>query len=353
MKPSEIALMRLHNQQLSHPRFKNPEEVISWLGAIQGQDYPGAKWAVGLRLPGSTDADLEQVINQKKILRTWLMRGTLHLVTAEDINWMLELFSARIIKSNKRRYRELELDEDTLNQSNQILKDALNYGGELNRKELLNILQKEGISTEGQRAAYMLQRASLEGFICQCGVQRNIPIFMSLDSVPQTKILKHDDALAELARRYFKSRGPATLEDFIWWSGLLAADARAGLEAIQSYLTNETINGKIYWYHDTQSSVKDDNSVAHLFPTYDEYLFSYRDRSAVINSLAKIKLSNRYRSTIAINGQIIGTWRRTFKKDKVKIEQELFKTINKKEIKALTRAKLRYGEFMNMKVLHQ
>ncbi|OPY23850.1 MAG: hypothetical protein A4E27_01384 [Methanobacterium sp. PtaU1.Bin242] len=350
MKPSEIALMRLQNQQLTHPRFKNPEEVISWLGAVQGQDYPGAKWAVGLRLPGSTDADLEQAITQKKILRTWLMRGTLQLVTAEDIHWMLELLSPRIIKSNKRRYQELELDEETLNQSNQILKDALNYDGELNRKELLNILQKEGISTEGQRAAYMLQRASLEGLICQCGVQRNIPIYMSMDSVPQTKTLKHDDALAELARRYFTSRGPATLGDFIWWSGLLAADARTGLEAIQSDLTEETIHGQIHWYSDTKPLVEDDDPTAHLLPTFDEYLFGYQDRSAVIDSLAKIKLSNRYRSTIAINGQIVGTWRRTFKKDKVIIEQELFKTPHGKEMDILNQAKLSYGEFLNLEV---
>ena len=350
MKPSEIALMRLHNQQLSHPRFKNPEEVISWLGAIQGQDYPGAKWAVGLRLLGSTDADLEQVITQKKILRTWLMRGTLHFVTAEDIHWMLELFSARIIKSNKRRYRELELDEDTLNQSNQILKDALNYSGELNRKELLNILQKEGISTEGQRAAYMLQRASLEGLICQCGVQHNIPIYMSLDSIPQTRTIKDDEALAELARRYFTSRGPATLGDFIWWSGLLAADARAGLEAIESDLVHEIVDGQKYWYSEKQRAIYDPRLLAHLLPTYDEYLFGYRDRSAVIDSPAKIKLSNRYRPTIAINGQIVGTWRRTFKKDNVIIEQELFKDLDIKEIDLLNQAKLCYGEFLNLEV---
>lgn len=350
MKPSEIALMRLQNQQLTHPRFKNPEEVISWLGAVQGQDYPGAKWAVGLRLPGSTDADLEQAITQKKILRTGLMRGTLQLVTAEDIHWMLELLSPRIIKSNKRRYQELELDEETLNQSNQILKNALNDGGGLNRSELLNILQKNRISPEGQRAYYILQRASLEGLICQCGVQRNIPIYMSMDSVPQTKILKHDDALAELARRYFTSRGPATLGDFIWWSGLLAADARTGLKAIQSDLTEETIHGQIHWYSDTKPLVEDDDPTAHLLPTFDEYLFGYQDRSAVIGSLAKIKLSNRYRSTIAINGQIVGTWGRTFKKDKVITEQELFKTLHGKEIDILNQAKLRYGEFLNLKV---
>lgn len=350
MKPTKIALMRLYNQLLSHPRFKKPEEVISWLGAIQGQDYPGAKWAVSLRLPGSTDADLEQIITQKKIFRTWLMRGTLHLVTAEDIRWMLEVLSPRIIKSNQRRYRELKLDKNTLNHSNQILKNAVNDDRELNRKELINILQKKGISTEGQRAAYMLQRASLEGFICQCGVQRDIPIYMSMDSVPQTKILKHDDALAELARRYFTSRGPATINDYIWWSGLLAADARAGLEAIESDLIHETVDSQKYWYLEKQNTVYDTGLLAHLLPTYDEYLFGYRDRSAAIDSPAKIKLSNRYRSTIAINGQIIGTWRRTFKKDQVIIKQELFKTISEEEIDILNQAKLRYGEFHNMKI---
>lgn len=348
MNPSEIVRERLHNQQLINPQFKEPAEVISWLGAIQGQDYSGAKWAVGLRLPGSTDADLEQTMVDRTILRTWLMRGTLHLVASEDVHWMLELLAPRIIKGNARRYRELELDEDTLKRSNQVLKDALRQNERLSRLDLRDILQKNGISTEGQRFPYMLQRASLDGLICQCGVDHNDPVYMSMDLLPKNRGMEREEALAELARRYFTSRGPATIGDFIWWSGLLAADARAGLKEIESDLIQETVNEGIYWRPETE--VQDFSPIAHLLPTYDEFLFAYRDRSAIINEIGK-KLQNRYRPTIAINGQIIGVWRRTFNKNTVLMEYDLFKELNKVERDSINEAELYYREFLNMSII--
>lgn len=346
MNPSEIAMIRLHNQQLTNTKFKEPAELISQMGAIQGQDYPGAKWALGLRLPGSTDADVEKAFTNKTIFRTWLMRGTLHIVAAKDIHWMLELLAPRIITSNTRRYWELELDEKTLEHSNNVLKGALKGGKELNRKELLAILQKRRISTEGQRAAYILQRASLDGIICQCGVENNNPIYMSMDSVPKTR-LKPEEALAELTRRYFKSRGPATIGDFIWWSGLPAADARAGLEVVKSEFIPERVGDKIYWHSGSKPEMPD-MPVAHLLPTYDEYLFAYRDRSASVNLKKTIMgLKNRYRPTIAINGQIVGTWKRTFKKSTVVMEYQPFITLNRAENHALSEAELFYREFLS------
>jgi hypothetical protein len=354
MNSTEIVRERLHNQLLTHNKFKKPVEIISWLGAIQGQDYNGVKWAVGLRLPGITDEELEQAITKKTIFRTWLMRGTLHLVAAEDIRWMLELLAPRIIKSNTRRYRELKLDEKTLNHSNQVLTNALENGKELNRRELLAILQKNRISTEGQRAAYILQKASLDGFICQCAVDHNNPIYMSMDSIPKKKPMDREESLAKLARRYFKSRGPATIGDFIWWSGLLAADARAGLEAVKSDFVQEQVDNQIYWRCDTKM-MQFISQIIHLLPTYDEYLFGYKDRSVSLNVLKtnKIKLGNHYRPTIAINGQIVGTWKRTLKKDALIMEYNLFKTLNRAENQILTEAELLYRKFLNIAVIHK
>lgn len=347
MNQSEIAMARLHNQQLTHTKFKEPAELISQMGAIQGQDYPGAKWAVGLRLPGTHDAQVEKAFTDKTIFRTWLMRGTLHFVAAKDIRWMLELLAPRIITSNARRYWELELDEKTLKHSNNVLKEALEGGRKLNRKELLIILQKWRISIEGQRAAYLLQRASLDGLICQCGMENNNPIYMSMDSVPKNRF-KREEALAELARSYFKSRGPATLGDFMWWSGLMAVDARAGSEAVESEFIQERVGDDIYWHSGLKPGMPD-MPVAHLLPTYDEFLFAYRDRSASVNLKKTITgLKNRYRPTIAINGQIIGTWKRTFKKNTLVMEYNPFKTLNNAENQALSEAELVYREFMSM-----
>ncbi|MFA0834058.1 MAG: winged helix DNA-binding domain-containing protein [Methanobacterium formicicum] len=347
MNPSTIAITRLHNQQLINTSFKEPDELISHMGAIQGQDYSGAKWAVGLRLPGVHDSQVEKAFADKTIFRTWLMRGTLHFVTAKDIRWMLELLAPRIITSNMRRYWELELDEKTLKHGNNVLKEALEGGNELNRKELLAILQKRRISTEGQRGAYLLQRASLDGFICQCGVENNNPIYMSMDSVPKTRV-KREEALAALTRCYFKSRGPATIRDFMWWSGLLAADAQAGIESVASEFIQERIGDAIYWHSGSKPEMPD-MQVAHLLPTYDEYLFAYRDRSASVNLKKTINgLKNRYRPTIALNGQIIGTWKRTFKNRTIIMEYNPFKNLNNEENQALSQAELLYREFMNM-----
>jgi hypothetical protein len=246
--PEEITRLRLFNQQIAGSRSTSPAEAVSFLGAIQAQDYQGALWAIGLRVPGSTRADIEQAIAGTTSIRTWAMRGTLHFVAASDIRWVLALVAPRIIAGNTRRYRELGLDEHTLSRSSTVLAEALWGGGQLSRTALRTILEKNGISAEGQRIAYMLQRASLDGHIYPGAMERNTPIFLSLDNVvPESKPVDRVAAMAELTKRYFTSRGPATLQDFAWWSGLPVNEARAVLGAVPPYLLQTTIDGRTYW----------------------------------------------------------------------------------------------------------
>ena len=153
MQLKDIALKRIYSQHIKNQKLKHPSELVSWLGAVQAQDYSGAKWSVGLRLSGTTDKNVEQALKDRKLVRTWALRGTLHFVAASDIQWLLSLLAPRIISRNTRRYKELKLDESTLSLSNNILKNALNDDKYLNRRELLDILEQKGISTEGQRAA--------------------------------------------------------------------------------------------------------------------------------------------------------------------------------------------------------
>jgi hypothetical protein len=266
MDSSETLQYRLHNQQLLDAMFKEPDQLVSWLGAVQAQDYPGAKWSLGLRLPESTDLLIEKSIRKKEIVRTWLMRGTLHFVAASDVRWMLSLLAPRITARNARRYRELGLDESTLARSNEILDGALQDREELSRTELLKILNKNGISTLGQRAAYILQRASLDGLICQNVTTHHNPTYQSLDFVPESKAMKPKDALRELAKRYFTTRGPAKLQDFVWWSGLRIADARTGLEGIMSNLVPETIDSQTYWRTPSTKAGLDRSPLFTCFP---------------------------------------------------------------------------------------
>ncbi len=347
-----IAVDRLRSQQIGNTRLRTPREVVAWLGAVQAQDYPGAKWSVGLRLPGSTDAGVEQAIAEKTILRTWALRGTLHFVAAADIRWMLALVAPRVIASNARRYRELELGERTLARSNAVLTKALRGGKQLTRTALFAILEQDGISPRGQRGVFMLQRASLDGLICQGVMRSNDPTFMSLDEVlPKIKTVGRDQALVELAKRYFASRGPATLQDFVWWSGLWAADARAGLEAVKSQFIQGTIDGQTYWRSRSRPTVQNSSPLVYLLPGFDEYLLGYKDRSASLDEPRYKKLTptnGMLPPTIVIDGRVVGTWKRTFKKGAVVIASNPFTALTAAEGHAFAAAARRYGEFLGM-----
>ena len=354
MNLKEIAIKRLYSQHILNQRFKSPSELVSWLGAMQGQDYAGAKWAVGLRLPGINDEDVEKALKDRILVRTWVLRGTLHFVAGSDVHWLLELLAPRIIARNARRYRELELDEKTLYRSNNILKNALSDNNQLNRRELLAILEKKGISTEGQRAPYMLQRASIDGLICQGVTHLNNPIYMSMDELPRSRTMEREDALAELAKRYFNGHGPATLKDFVWWSGLLVNDAKAGLELIKHELEKEIINGKTYWLSSNLTG-RFDSPKVNLLPWFDEFLLSYRDRSASIGAeqvKQMLKSTNgMLSSTIILDGRVVGKWKRTIRKDNILLELKYFRTLNDLEKDALKSEILRYGEFIGLPVI--
>ena len=352
MSCSNIAIRRLQNQQLDHHLFKKPEELVAWFGGVQSQDYPGAKWAVGGRLKNCTNSDIEQSIADRKIVRTWAMRGTLHFVSASDINWILSLLAPRIIAKNIRRYKELELDEETLKRSNKILENALQDGKHLTRRELIAILKENGISTEGQRASYMLQRASLDGLICQGGMQsNNNPIFISMDELPKTKTLDCNKSLAELAKRYFKSHGPATLQDFVWWSGLLLNDAKAGLEDVESQLLSKTIEDKSYWLSGSKEGAPH-SQMFHLLPSFDEYIVGYKDRSALLEKMnsKNTRIENIMYPTIAMNGQIMGTWKRRFQKNEVIIELKPYIELKMIENNALDEAAYQFAKFLETPV---
>jgi hypothetical protein len=354
MSGLDIPQHRLHNQHISRPTFETAGEVVQWMGAMQAQDYAGAKYSVGLRMAGATDADIEAAIREKQIVRTWPLRGTLHFVSAADIRWMLTLLAPGMIAGNARRYKELELDADTLTRSTDLLAKALAGGKELSRTELLAMLEANGISTKGQRAPYMLEHASLEGLICQGVAVRNTPTYMLIDeALPPTKPLARDEALAALAGRYFASRGPATLYDFMWWSGLGIANARAAVEAVRSQFDEAKIDGQTYWLP-KQTPTSQAGSSLYLLPGFDEYLLAYRDRKAVLEAEHSKKVvpggNGMFMSTIVVDGRVVGLWRRTLKKKHVEVTAQPFESLNADEKGAFEEAAARYGRFLGLPV---
>jgi len=267
MDNNEIIYQRLWNQLISKPEFKTPAEVVSWLGAIQAQNYASAKWSIGARNPEITNADVEQAIIDKTVIRTWLMRGTLHFVAKDDIHWMLELLTPKLIARSALRYRQLDLDNPTFEKSKEVFYRELMVAKQLTRHEMVLALEKAKISTSGQRGYHLLARAAQDGLICfgpQRGKQQT---FVLLDEwVSDAKSMEPSLALSELALRYFTSLGPATLKDFVWWSGLKVSDAKQGLSAISSRLKSEEIKGRIYWMPSYQENTRESFSKTHLLP---------------------------------------------------------------------------------------
>jgi len=359
---SNIAVQRLYNQRLLQTEFQTPSEVVAWMGAVQSQDYAFAKWALGLRLVNGTDAVIEQAFNAGAILRTHVMRPTWHFVTPADIRWMLELTAPRVNAFNAYKYRQLELDEPLLRRSSAALAKALQGGKQLTRNELRVVLQKAGVATGPlhrggeHRMAYILMWAELDGVICSGPRRGKQFTYMSLDErAPHARKLTRDEALAELTRRYFASHGPATTQDFAWWSGLTMADAKAGLDMHGSQLSHEVIGGRTCWFSSVETAVKDKAVAAHLLPALDEYTVAYQDKSAVFDPTDTKRLGDRgeflTNHVIVVNGRIAGTWRRKLKKDAVIFTCNLFATLKTAEQRLFAAAIQRYGKFLDLAVV--
>jgi hypothetical protein len=345
----DIPRYRLHNQLLSQPKWTQPDEVIAWLGAVQAQDYAGAKWALAQRLQNSpTDAAIEQAFNEGKILRTHVMRPTWHFVTPTDICWMLDLTAPRVKIAMVHMDRQLALDTSILKKSQAVLRKALQGHQQLTRSELAPFLKKAGVAVDGYRMGQLMGHAELDQVICSGGRQGKQFTYALLEErALQAKRLDREEALAELTKRYFRSHGPATLQDFVWWSGLTTADARRGMEAVKAEFEQEIIADQTYWFA-VSTSAKNPSSSAYLLPSYDEYTVGYRDRSAIFDRSHIEKLS-AFRESIltqvmVINGEVSGTWKRTLKKKEVMIELAPFTVLTKGQNQAVVTAAQQYGK---------
>ena len=349
----DITAYRLYNQRLSQTDLQNPAEVVGWFGAVQSQDFAGAKWAIGLRTSGLSEADIEHAFADGSILRTHVLRPTWHFVTPADIRWMLALTAPRVRALLAYNDRQLELDKTIVQKSNAILTKTLEGKRELTRGELGSALQKHRINTDELRLTHLLIHAELGAVVCSGGRHAKQFTYALLEErVPPAKMLEHDEAVAELTKRYVTAHGPATLKDFVWWSGLSAADARLGLEAVKSELEHEVIDGETYWFAGQISQEKKAGSKAYFLPNYDEYTVGYTDRSAIFDASYTDKLDSRgsvlAQHVILAAGQIVASWKRNLKKNSVEIEVNPFRVLKKNEMKAVIQAAERYAVFLGL-----
>jgi DNA glycosylase AlkZ-like len=345
----DIARQRLRNQHLTRPQFDRPGEVVAWLGAVQAQDYLGALWAVGLRTRAAGEHDIERAIADRVIVRTWPLRGTLHFVAPADVRWMLKYLAPRMMARGALHRRRLELDAAVFARSTKVLVAALEGGRKLTRAAMYAKLEAARISTAGGRGLHILWTIAHDAVICFGSREGRQHTFALLDEwVPPARMPERDEALAELARRYVTSHGPATWQDFAWWSGLSAADARSALEMAKPHLLRETIDGQACWLPASTTATGRASRMSFLLPAYDEYTVAYRDRSAVLATKAAAKAGASVLSpTIVIGGQVVGTWTRTHRRDAVVIATRPFAKLGHDDARAVATATERYRAFLS------
>jgi hypothetical protein len=353
MVAAAIALQRLRQQRLSQHPLATPGEIVAWMGAVQSQDYPGAKWSLGMRMQQATEAMIDHAFNDGAILRTHIMRPTWHFVTPTDIRWLLALTSPRVHATNGYMYRQCELDDALFPRSNAIIAAALQGGHYLTRAELRAALAQSGIVASGVRLGCIIMRAELDAVVCS-GPRRGKQFTYALldERAPQARVLPRDEALAELTLRYFTGHGPATIRDFAWWSGLTMADAKAGLAMVASRLTHEVIDSQPYWFAASLPATEP-SWTTFLLPTYDEFLVGFAAFGESLRGGQDADANAVFTATMVIGGQVVGHWRRTFKKNGVVIELAPFAPLTAVESEAISVAAQRYGEFVGMPVLAQ
>lgn len=354
MTSKEIASRRLVNQRIKATgppvAGKGPAGLVSWLGCIQAQDFAMAKWAIGLRSTNITEAEIDRDFNEGKILRTHILRPTWHFVSPSDIGWMLRLTAPRIKAFSKGLHRKLGIDEAILKRSRAILVKALAGGKQLTREQLVQLLKKGRINTDDIRSAFLLMDAELDGVICSGGRQGKQFTYALLEErAPGLACLEEDDAIGELAHRYFASRGPATVQDFSWWSGLNLSRAKRGVALNKQRLACAVVNGQAYWFSATGHHPVPDRkqTTVRLLPAYDEFTVAYKDRSDILSLHYHKQTGNGiFKPVIVINGQVAGTWSRSMLKDKVLVETKSFKIPGRTTQRLIREAAERYARFV-------
>lgn len=357
---SDIAVQRFRNQQLLHQQHKTPDALVRWCGAIQAQEYLHALWAVGQRVQGAKSTDIETAIAERKIVRTWPMRGTVHFVPAEDVHWMLKLFAPRVVHATRSVYAKAGVDEATLAQSRKALVKALR-GTALTRKEVYTVLDDAGVAATaatavGSRGLHIIVRLAMDGVLCFGPRQGKQPSYVLLDEwVPRPRKLNREEGLAELALRYYQSHGPATERDFAWWAGLTLGDARIAIACTTPTLDREHVDGQTYFFagwHKVAGS-----GHVHLLPMFDEFTVAYERRDILLHPEYAAQLNGRPNGAlspvIVCDGQIIGTWQREFQPNAVAVTTSCLVRQDASMRNAVAEAVSRFGAFVNAKTIHQ
>lgn len=342
-----IAAARLDNQGITSSPRRRPEAVVAWLGAVQAQDYPAAKWALALRMrDGTTGETVNRALDEGRIIRTHVLRPTWHFVAPADVHWMLELTAPRVRQALAFANRYYELDAALRTRATGIFERALRRNECLTRLELGRCLARAGLEVAGVRLALLTIHAELDAAICSGPLRGKQATYAHLPArVPKPRRLPRDEALGELAKRYLQSHGPATIRDFAWWSGLTVSDVRRSLEI--SRARQQVVDGLAYWTIGAMPARKKPRPGVHLLPIYDEYLVAYRDHLAVPRRAGR---GGGLQPAVVAAGQVAGTWKPVRTTDGVVLEITADRPLSATERRSLQQATMRYEKFLGVRV---
>jgi hypothetical protein len=337
---SQALERRMRNLLLSldNPPLGSVGEVVTWLGAMQSQDLTSGLFSLALRL-AATRAEVESALERREALRTWPMRGTIHLVPSRDAAWMLELMGPRALAGSAKRRAFLGLDERDADRAVDVLGAALAGGGRLSRAQCLAALEQAGLSSAGQLGYHMLWYASQRGVTCIAPNVAGEQTFVLLDEwVPDPVRLSRDEALATIAVRYFRSHGPTTRQDFAGWTGLTAADAKRGIAEAGDLLSPVTVDGtEMVEAGDERPEPArdglDDDMI--VLPGFDEYLLGFKNRSLMLDDGdlgAVIPGRNGvFQATVVRAGRVVATWKKAANRSGTLVEVRPVRTMPGRE----------------------
>lgn len=319
LTPHEVARLRLAAQHIAGSGAATATETVRRLTAMQAQDPAGVLTSVALRTRAGTRQGVEAAMDAGEVVKSWPMRGTLHLVAAEDLPWLLELTAPRVVAGAARRRAALDLDPSTLERAREVALRTLAGGRRLRRAELLGRWDEAGLTTSGQRGYHMLWHIAQTGTLCFGPVRDGEQLVVLVaEWIPQPRRLDREEALGELALRYFRSHGPATVKDFTRWTNLVAADVRTGLALARPRLAGIEVDGVEHLLDPDVpgllAACREHARGVFLLPGFDEYVLGYGDRRAALpveHAERIVPGSNGvFRPTVIADGQVVGTWQR-------------------------------------------
>ncbi len=346
----EIIKVRIKNQQLVTPAFERAGELVGWMGAMQAQDYAMVKWAVGLRLKQGSLATVNEALQRGEIVRMHVMRPTWHLVAGEDIRWMLKLSGLRVKKCIDlwSKGKGIDIPEGLYTRCNDLFGKVLSGRRCMTKERIEEELKRAGIPVDAERVRRYLLRSEVEGILCSGADEGGKPTYALLDEwVAPAPDLSREEALAKLALNYFRSHAPATLKDFIWWSGLTISEAKRAVGALGNGLCRECIGGQEFLFHQScGESGKGD--CFHFLPSYDEYLIAYKDRSAALDAVHVPKVHNKwgiFYPVLLYQGKIVGNWTKKQGKERISFTVSFFEQENGVEPRLVESAEKEFLRF--------